>query len=80
MTVEYNDLGELVDEQVLVKLTGEDKVVGTLRTYKEDFGLTLTGTGQPDDVQIRDLNIDYVDGELILNGSNVVSVEQWERP
>ena len=80
MSVNYDDLDQLIDEQVIVTATEDNEFVGNLKTYKEDFTLTLTGDGQPDDVQLSDLTIEYVDGEKIINSSNVISIEQWDRP
>lgn len=47
MPENYDDLEQPIDEQVIVKPTDDDKIVGTLRTYSEDFALTLTEAGQP---------------------------------
>lgn len=80
MVDNYEKLDELTGEQVKATVAGDREIVGTLDAYEDDFALTLAGDGQPEDVQIGDMEKEYVDGEKTLNGSNVISVEEWERP
>lgn len=80
MPGDHESLDELTGKPVLVKVQGANDMAGTLKTYDEDFSLTLTGEGQPEDVHAGDFEIEFIDGERTLNGTNVISVEQWDRP
>jgi len=77
-----SELEDLAGERVLVTMMNGDEVAGELDSYDEDFALTLVGDGGPDagDMFTGDFHIEFVDGRKTLNGSNVKSVEPWDRP
>ena len=80
--VNSSELEDLVGERVLVTIVNGDEIAGELDSYDGEFALTLTGDGgpDPDDVISGDFSKDFVDGRRTLNGSNVQSVEPWDRP
>ena len=77
-----NELDDLVGERVRVIMMDDTEIAGEVDSYTDNFGFTLTGDGDPDPDDIRkgDIQIEFVDGKRILNGSNVKSVEPWDRP
>lgn len=77
-----DELEDSVGKRVLVTMKGREEIAGRLDSYDEDFALTLTGDGgpHPDELSLRDMKVEFVDGRKTLNGLNVKSVEPWDRP
>lgn len=80
--VDSSELEDLVGKRVLATMMDGEEIAGELDSYDGEFALTLTGDGgpDPDDMFTGDMNINFVDGCKSLNGSNVKSVEPWDRP
>lgn len=68
------ELQQLTGKEVIVKLSSGREVVGTLDAHEEDFSLTLTGSGTPDNPTLGQMSTEHVDGRETFNGSNVESV------
>jgi len=68
------DLDNLLGQEVVVRMESGREVVGTLDSYDDDFSITLTGSGTPDNPTLGEMSTEYVDGKEVFNGSNVESV------
>ena len=68
------ELEQLTGKEVVIKLSSGRKVFGTLDAYRDDFSITLTGSGTPDNPTVDQIHTEYVDGRETFNGSNVESV------
>lgn len=69
-----DNLDELIGEKVLLTLDSGREVVGRLESYEDDFTITLTGEGTPDNPTLGDLSTEYVEGQNVFNGQKVESV------